>query len=178
MYKTIKENFIIFYKDTDILSQWYKCEFKDEKNILYNSAEQYMMAKKALLFEDTNTYQSIMIEKKLSTIKKLGREVKGFNSDIWNKYKEDIVYKANHFKFFQNRELGSYLTSTGSKIIVESNPNDFIWSCGLKPNDENIYDKSKWKGQNLLGEILMQVREVCFEDEYRNMNDFLFARRD
>ena len=43
--------FEIFSKPTDILSQWYKCSFKDDKEIVYNSAEQYMMAKKALLFQ-------------------------------------------------------------------------------------------------------------------------------
>lgn len=174
--KKSKSDFIIFSKSTNALSQWYKCKFEDNEGIIYNSAEQYMMAKKALLFKDEETYHKIMIEDDLSSIKKYGREIRSFDNIIWDKYKEDIVYKANFFKFFQNEELKTFLKSTDNKVIVEANPNDNIWSCGLKPDDENIYNEEEWKGENLLGKIIMQVRDVLYEDDYRNINDILVGK--
>ena len=42
---------------------------------------------------------------------------------------------------------------------VETNPDDSIWGIGLSDNDERIHDKSQWKGLNLLGKILTQVRD-------------------
>lgn len=175
--KKSKIDFIIFLKPTNALSQWYECKFTDNENIIYNSAKQYMMAKKALLFKDNEAYKKIMNENELAIIKKLGRKVKSFDSEVWDEHKEDIVYKANYFKFVRNEELKNFLKSTGNKTIVEANPNDAIWSCGLKENDENIYNESKWLGSNLLGKILMQVRDILFEDEQRDIDDYVFIKR-
>ena len=165
------QEFEIFSKSTDILSQWYKCSFKDNKGFIYNSAEQYMMAKKALLFQgNDNTYRMIMKSDDMKTIKDLGRQIYPFNQIIWDKYKMQIVFEANYFKFNYNYScnkkvyLVNHLLSTDDKYIVEANPNDMIWASGLKQNNNDITNISKHKGQNLLGKILMKVRDICKED--------------
>lgn len=46
-------------------------------------------------------------------------------------------------------------------MIVESSPVDFIWGIGMHVTQyPSICDKAKWKGENLLGECLMKVRNV------------------
>ena len=46
----------------------------------------------------------------------------------------------------------------------EVNFKDSVWSCGLAANDPDIFDETKWKGQNLLGKVLMQIRKELRND--------------
>ena len=142
-----------------IFSQFFPCTFT-EMGVTYNSAEQYMMAQKALLFDDIKTYDKIMSLSNPSKIKALGRLVKNFNQEIWDKHKEDIVFNGNLLKFSQNKKLCKQLLATGDKEIVEASPTDTIWGIGLAETDPDIYDKSKWRGTNLLGKAIMKVRDV------------------
>ena len=48
---------------------------------------------------------------------------------------------------------------TGEEIIAECAVKDRIWGIDLSMKDENRFSTDKWRGQNLLGKILMQVRE-------------------
>ena len=160
---TIAEHgYISFSNATDILSQWYKCEFEDESANVYNSCEQYMMAQKAKLFWDDKIYKKIMNETNMKTIKELGKKVHYFEQESWDEYKEQIVYEANFLKFSQNEELKRFLLSTDEKMIVEVNPNDIVWACGYFEKDAKNPDL--WRGKNLLGQILMQVRKNLKKD--------------
>ena len=67
-------------------SQWYDCRFSAD-GIVYNTAEQYMMAQKALLFGDTATHSEIMSASHPKQFKALGRRIQGFDEDIWNRSK-------------------------------------------------------------------------------------------
>ena len=159
-----KHGYIAFSNSTDILSQWYRCEFKDENDNVYNSCEQYMMAKKAKLFWDDKIYKKIMNETDMKTIKELGKKVHYFEQERWDEYKEQIVYEANFLKFSQNEELKRFLLSSDEKMIIEVNPNDIVWACGCFEKDaKNPY---VWRGKNLLGQILMQVRKNLKRDRY------------
>lgn len=100
-----------------------------------------------------------MKAKKPKEYKDLGKKVKNFKHDIWDTHKRDIVFKCNMAKFTQHKTLRDKLLSTGNKILVEASPYDDIWGVKLKKDDVRILDKSTWLGQNLLGYILMDVRE-------------------
>jgi len=155
---TIKKyGYTTFSKSTDILSQWYICSFYDKDGIVYNSTEQYMMAQKAKLFWDDKMYKKIMSQTDMKIIKGLGKKVHNFEQERWDEHKEDIVYKANYLKFSQNTELKEYLLSTKKSMIVEINPNDIVWGCGCFKRDAQ--KPELWRGKNLLGHILMKVRE-------------------
>ncbi len=141
------------------LSQWYPCKFKSN-NIEYNCAEQYMMSEKAKLFNDQEIYQLILKDNVQAKIKKLGRQVKNFNKEIWDKNKENIVVNGNVLKFSQNEDLKDFLIETGDKILVEASKTDTIWGIGLMERDPDSKFPSKWRGQNLLGFSLMHVRDI------------------
>ena len=57
-----------------------------------------------------------------------------------------------------NNVFSQKLISTNNKILVEASPFDKIWGVGLDQNNPDILDENKWKGQNLLGKVLMNVR--------------------
>ena len=88
-----------------------------------------------------------------------GRKVSGFDDTIWNGVRQIIVYNGLLAKFEQHEKLKRKLLDTGDEIIIEASPKDMIWGAGLDADDPDILDMSKWKGQNLLGFTLMQVRD-------------------
>ncbi|OUM58393.1 hypothetical protein PIROE2DRAFT_67755 [Piromyces sp. E2] len=145
------------------LSQWWPCKFVSN-GYEYNCAEQYMMSEKAKLFEDEETFQLILKETSQKRIKELGRLVKNFNEKKWNENKTKIVVKGNLLKFSQNEDLKKFLIGTGNKILVEASPYDRIWGIGLKEDNPMVNDPIKWKGLNLLGFSLMEVRDLIKKD--------------
>ncbi|MCL2116695.1 MAG: NADAR family protein [Methanobrevibacter sp.] len=140
------------------LSQWTKSDFNVGVS-KYNCTEQYMMAEKALFFEDHENKQKIMELDNPHEMKKLGRKVKNFNSEEWNKVKYSIVLNGNYYKFSQNQEMRNFLIATGNKVLVEASPKDRIWGVGLDEPNKDIYNMKKWKGENLLGFALMELRD-------------------
>ena len=140
------------------MSNWYPSKFVLD-GVQYNCAEQAMMAKKAALFGDEDILQQIMETDSPRKQKSLGRKVKGFNDTIWKNNRYNIVYRVVEAKFAQNTDLLLQLISTGDKTICEASPYDRIWGVGLAENDSRVYTKSCWQGLNLLGEVLMEVRE-------------------
>jgi len=142
-----------------IYSQWALYNFTDDCGITYNCAEQYMMAQKAKVFNDMNTYSLIMNTFDPKKQKSFGRHVKNFSDMEWDKHKLKIVHDANYFKFSQHPELKKLLLSTEDKILVEASPYDKIWGIGLREGNPDCNDPKLWKGLNLLGFAITQVRE-------------------
>lgn len=153
------------------LSQWYPCQFEVD-GVTYTSAEQYMMAEKARLFGDEKIRAEILRTSDPRKCKALGRKVKNFDKAVWDKRKENIVRNGNFEKFMQNSALRSFLLSTGDKVLVEASPTDRVWGIGLGKNNPDALDPKKWRGQNLLGFILMAVRnEMAILDMYGEFDE-------
>ena len=143
-------------------SQWYNCKFVVD-GITYHTAEQYMMAQKALLFNDNDIFNKIMKSKHPKEYKELGRKIKNFSDLKWNENKYQIVLKGSIAKFSQNEKLKTFLLNTGTKVLVEASPYDKIWGIGLSADQENIENPLTWNGENLLGFALMEVRDLISE---------------
>jgi len=140
-------------------SQWHPSTFMYQF-VVFNCAEQAMMAHKAITFNSMDVYHKIMAASHPSQQKKLGRIVQNFDEAIWNRTKRRLVFEINMAKFTQNTELKQHLFATKGKRIVEASPLDPIWGVGLCETDPLILDEKNWKGQNLLGETLTLVRDV------------------
>lgn len=151
-----KDNFIFFWGGP--FSQWYKHDF-EVNGVKYNCCEQYMMAQKALLFGDDESYKKIMKLKDPAQQKAIGRNVKNFDPNKWNEVCRKIVYDANLAKF-SDFGLKVAILSTGDKEIVEASPYDRIWGIGLPEGDPRCLDKAQWQGTNWLGIAIMQVRDT------------------
>lgn len=139
-------------------SQWWASSFR-VNNIKYNTAEHWMMAQKALLFKDEKMFTKIIAAKSPAEAKKLGREVEKFNNDVWEKYRYKIVVQGNMHKFSQHTDLKKFLLNTKDRVLVEASPVDKIWGIGMAKDNEKIENPRYWKGLNLLGFALMEVRD-------------------
>ena len=78
------------------LSQWWLCEFVVD-DILYKSAEHWMMAEKARLFQDDEILEKIINCQSPAEAKKLGRQVLNFEVEKWNEARYEIVKKGNPY---------------------------------------------------------------------------------
>lgn len=151
-------DFYFFWETDSPFSQWHKCSFK-ALGIDFNTAEQYMMFHKALLFNDEEIADKILATKNQREQKMLGREVVNFDDKIWKENARRIVYEANRYKFKQNDNLKLELLGTGKKLLVEASPDDSIWGIGLRKEDKRALNYNSWQGTNWLGYVLTLLRE-------------------
>jgi ribA/ribD-fused uncharacterized protein len=139
------------------LSQWWRSPFTVD-GIEYRTAEHWMMAEKARLFGDDEARSAILATEEPDHVKKLGQTVRDFDDATWVAHRYEIVVAGNLAKFSSNADLREYLLSTGRSILVEASPYDRIWGIGLADDDPRAHRPASWRGLNLLGFALMDVR--------------------
>ena len=139
------------------LSQWWPAPFT-VNGFVYATAEHFMMAEKARLFGDEQTRAQILKAGSPKAAKQLGRQVNRFREDVWVEARLQIVVAANLAKFGQNHELEAFLLGTKDKVLVEASPLDRVWGIGMTADNEQAMNPEQWRGLNLLGFALMEVR--------------------
>ncbi|WP_294249725.1 NADAR family protein [uncultured Chryseobacterium sp.] len=159
-----KPDFLFFWGHTvkeemtkACFSQWFPAEFQED-GILYKTAEHYMMAGKARLFDDHEILEQIIHSETPDQVKKLGRKVSNFDPQLWDKHKYEIVKQGNLLKFSKHEALKEFLLSTEDRVLVEASPYDTIWGIGMLETNPKALNPSQWNGENLLGFVLMEVR--------------------
>lgn len=145
-------------EENGYLSNWYLSEFVIDGSA-FSSMEQYMMYQKAIVFGDMKIAKDILSTADVAEIKTLGRKVSNYNDTVWNGVRQIVIYRGLLEKFRQNKELGALLLGTGDTILAECAVQDRIWGIGLSMRDDERFDMKKWRGQNLLGFALMEVRK-------------------
>ena len=142
-----------------VLSQWWPVAFEVDGRP-YRHAEGFMMSEKARLFGDDEAATRIAEVDHPGEAKKLGRLVRGFDEATWEREAFGIVVRGNLAKFGQHPDLQAYLRSTAPRVLVEASPVDRIWGVGLAGDDPRARTPSEWRGRNLLGFALMEVRDA------------------
>lgn len=140
-------------------SNWYPAEF-DYAGKHFAHVEQFMMFHKVLMFRKYDLADQIMGTDDPAICKKIaGQKFPEFNSELWEKTCQTIVKRGVKAKFLQNDDILKILLNTGNALLAECSPYDKKWGIGIDINDPDRYVIAKWKGRNLLGRILMEVRE-------------------
>lgn len=156
------DNYVFFWNGP--FSNWYSSKFEHDTNSkwgiqTFTSSEQAMMFYKALWFNDEDKLIKIMSTHSPKEQKRLGRQVSGFNQEIWENRIVSVFTQVLCDKF-SIKELTPILLDTDKKTIVEASPFDTVWGIGLGVDSYDILDENKWKGKNLLGICLMQARDI------------------
>lgn len=144
--------------DRACLSQWFARAFV-VGGATYATAEHWMMAAKARLFDDHAALARVLEAKTPAEAKRVGREVAGYVDAVWDKHRFDVVVEGNVAKFGQHDDLRTFLLATHERILVEASPHDRIWGIGMDSAHPDARNPEKWHGQNLLGFALMEARE-------------------
>ncbi|KAF2141598.1 uncharacterized protein K452DRAFT_271209 [Aplosporella prunicola CBS 121167] len=163
---------LFFHKPTSpygFLCQWHCAPFTDNATAAtFSSAEQYMMYRKAALFNDSGSQAAILRTHEPRKQKSLGRKVQGFDADKWDEVKLAVVEQGNLLRFSQNPSLRAELLATGGRELVEASPFDRVWGIGFGVHEALSVKREEW-GQNLLGEALMRVRERLGREERKEL---------
>jgi ribA/ribD-fused uncharacterized protein len=109
------------------------------------TSEHYFQAAK---FSDEALAKKIRLAPSPMIAVALGRDKAYPLRTDWNTIKDDIMREAVRQKFMQNHEIAVILLSTGNEALVEATSDDYYWGCGAEGT-----------GANVLGKILMEVRE-------------------
>ena len=148
-----------FFTRFSKLSNHFPSQFKLD-GVTFASVEQFYMYKAAKHFGEEATATSILSSVDPVVAKKLGSKVCTSNKAAWDSVRDKYMREGLIAKFTQNHELGEFLKSTGNSTLIEANPKDKYWGVGLALQDENIWIKNKWVGQNKLGRLLVQIRQT------------------
>lgn len=152
-----------FWGEQSFLSNFFHAPFKFEgKNFCSN--EQFYQYHKAEICNNLEVANLILKTKNPKTIKRLSHRINA-NNPVFQNLKIRIMRRGLREKFTQNKALKIALLQTKKDDfhLVEASPTDKFWGCGLATNDEKICNKNEWPGQNMLGELLMTVRdEIAF----------------
>lgn len=145
-------------EENGYLSNWYPSTFSVDGK-MFSSMEQFMMYQKAICFHDTAIATKILETDDVAQIKELGRLVSNYDDNYWSGIRQLVVYEGLYAKFSQNKDLKKQLKDTSDSVLAECAVKDHIWGIGLSMSDSDRFDRTKWKGQNLLGYTLMMVRD-------------------
>ena len=110
------------------------------------TTEHYFQSQK---FPETEHCDQIRQAKTPKDAAKMGRERPRPLRKDWEQVKDDIMRKAVLRKFENHAEIREILLATGDEEIVENAPGDYYWGCGKDGS-----------GKNMLGQILMEVRDI------------------
>ena len=149
---------VVFYSKYSTFSNFHELDIKHEGQV-YCCNEQYFQQCKALHFGDNETAQRILNEKDPHKIHELGKQVKGFNKELWDKQAYRILKQANLFKYQQNPEAQMALLNTGKRSIGEAS-RDTLYGIGIPITSPNAGEEGEWHGKNWMGKILTEVRET------------------
>ena len=140
------------------LSQWWSAPFTVD-GVAYPTAEHWMMAGKARLFHDDQALAAVLAAADPKAAKAAGRSVRGFDEHVWAAARFDLVVAGNLAKFRNSPELGAFIAATRPSVLVEASPRDRIWGIGMTASHPDAQRPSRWRGTNLLGFALMNVRD-------------------
>ena len=125
--------------------------------VLCDCAEKAIMLSKAALMGDSATYQKIVRASSPAEAKRLGRSVRPFDHARWDAAVCRVATDVLWMKFSPDPALQRALLATGDRVLAEATRYDIIWGIGLDTNEE-IRTPAKWRGANILGWALMEVR--------------------
>jgi ribA/ribD-fused uncharacterized protein len=139
-------NVINFYRESDsygFFSNFFKRKVIIDGKI-WLTTEHFFQAMK---FAGTKYEEEIRNLKTAREAANSGRDrTKPLRND-WELVKDDIMRIAIRAKFTQNEDLKALLLSTNGSLLVEHTENDSYWGDG-----------GDGTGKNMLGKILMEIR--------------------
>ena len=157
LHQTENANMIFFFGRNSVFSNHYQGANFRLDDVNYCNSEQYYLAEKALFTGSKKIRKQILKMTDPADMKQLSKKIP-HNSLWYQGLSERVMLNGLKAKFEQNENLATILKLTGDKELVEASPYDCFWGVGLSIDSDEIHDKQKWRGKNMMGKLLMRVR--------------------
>lgn len=156
------DKFIFFWGDRDVYSNFHYSPFYHQgKKFIWS--EQAVMYRKAMLFGAKDVAEQILKASSPKKCRDLGRSTDiPFKQAVWVRERER-VYKSVLRDKFALPALRKQIVKSGDRVLAEASPFDKIWGIGLRDNHPDAENPEKWRGKNLLGKVLMEIREEILD---------------
>ena len=118
---------------------------------LWPTAEHYFQAQK---FAGTKHEETVRLAPSPNVAARMGRDRNRPLRPDWETVKDEVMREAVLAKFRQHTDIREILLGTGDAILVEHTRRDDYWGDG-----------GDGSGKNMLGVILMEVREKLRQEE-------------
>ncbi len=152
------EGVVLFKGNNSVLSNFnMTCPIKIDGDT-YNSTEQYIQYKKAMLFDDYETAEWILQSDNPKEIKLLGNNVANYRHSRWLRVCDKVVAKCVKEKFFTHTHASNALLATSERVIGEATSSTH-WGIGISIENDEALNISMWSGSNVMGKILMEIRK-------------------
>lgn len=154
-----EEKVTAFQGERDVLSNFYPCKIH-LWNKTFASSEHAYQFEKALYSNKVDSALKIMESPNARSAKRLSKEIstdEAWQANRLNIMREIIRAKAKYVPEFREALLSS------EKVIAEAVPRDMYWSCGLSKSEVKTTPQKDWPGENVMGQLLMELREELME---------------
>ena len=163
IYTPMSDDVVLFFTQYSPFSNHHRCSFTVD-NVKYNSSEQFIMRQKCLLAGDDDIAKKVMMENSPVTQKHLGKSIKHFEKNKWEKEAKSLIRAGIREKVVQNTYIKKLLISTGKRRIAEANGFDRLFAIGYNLEDERAWDIKNWgRGQNIMGALLEEIRDELMD---------------
>lgn len=142
-----------YYRDPVAIHQ-YEVDFNDVKPF---ACDDYILNKRLELIK---SYDPTLMDKARGNSKeqkKFREGLQKFSQTVWSPIMVSVVENGYRRKFEIDRVAKEFLINTQG-LIVNVNLFDPIWAIGRPITHAEIKNPKLWKGNNLLGQVLMNTR--------------------
>ena len=124
--------------------------------------EQYIVYRKAEMFNDEEAAEQVMGMTDPRKMKQLGHNIRHYNHKVWQENCVEVITHCNEVKYTTHENAMKALLATKGKKIAEATQSK-EWGVGISLDNEDCLNYSRWTGQNKMGVILMEIRDKVIE---------------
>lgn len=149
---------VVFFGKDSKFSNHYTSTFTVD-NRSFSTIEQYLAFSRANIVERRDLAERAMASQDPVEAKRvlhLLREEP--RQENWESQRRDILFTGLLAKFSQSDDLANYLLSSCDRTLGEASKNR-VWGIGMTLSDRAKLNIKQWRGDNLLGNTLMEVRQ-------------------
>ena len=99
---------------------------------------------------------------------------------MWKDHVDSVVKKCNQCEFQSNAAAVEELMKTGDKVTAEAT-RDTHWGTAVNLAGEAVLDQISWHGGNVMGQILMKIRNEMYgnygQDQVENDHESRSRKR-
>lgn len=149
---------VVFFGRDSRFSNHYRSDFEVE-GLVYKSIEQYLAHNRAKIMDRKDLEErAVTLEDPAEAKRILNLLREEPHQEKWEERRREVLFNGLMAKFSQNDELKEYLLSSQDRLLGEASLNR-TWGIGLTLSNRAKLNHRLWRGDNLQGNTLMEVRQ-------------------